>query len=96
VAEAARKLLLHSPGAHFELCLEYDRSLYLKIKKNIFGGPSIIFNRLIEHRKSMGPRKVICEIVVGFDANALYVYALSSNMPCGIFVRRKAENNFKG
>jgi hypothetical protein len=29
----------------------------------------------------MDPGKDICKKVVGFDANALYVYALSSNMP---------------
>ncbi len=35
------------------------------------------------------------EKLVGFDANALYLWALMQNMPTGAFVRRKAEDNFE-
>ena len=33
--------------------------------------------------------------IFGFDANALYPYCLRQEMPCGTFVRRKKDKNFK-
>ena len=37
----------------------------------------------------------MCQTIVGFDANALYLWDIDKNMPCGPFVWRKAENSFK-
>ena len=36
-----------------------------------------------------------CETIVGYDANALYLWSIDQEMPSGPFVRRKAENDFK-
>jgi G:T-mismatch repair DNA endonuclease (very short patch repair protein) len=32
---------------------------------------------------------------MGYDCNSLYLWALDQDLPTGIFVRRKKENNFK-
>lgn len=32
---------------------------------------------------------------MGYDANALYLWALGQDMPEGMFVRRRAENHFR-
>jgi hypothetical protein len=67
------------------------------LKRNVVGGASIIFNRYAEVGKTKIKRvhytddsewkqdedgKPV-ENVVGFDANALYLWCLSQNMPCG-------------
>ncbi|KAG2785313.1 hypothetical protein PC118_g23706 [Phytophthora cactorum] len=64
-------------GFHFSKLLKFnsDRLVYsidkeekdicAKMKEDIAGGPSIIFNRY------------------GYDANALYLWALGNDMPCG-------------
>lgn len=36
-----------------------------------------------------------CESILGYDANSLYVHALSQQMPCGNYIRRMSENEFK-
>ena len=36
-----------------------------------------------------------CEKIVGYEANALYLWALIQNMPTGRYTRRLADNEFK-
>ena len=74
-----------------------NRDLYYVIKKNIIGGPSIIFNRY--HEKGTTNIRNIpgntCQAVVRYDCNGLYSYALKQKMPTGVFVRRYQHNNFR-
>ena len=44
---------------------------------------------------SKGLKGKECQGVVGYDANALYLWAIMQEMPTGTFTRRKAENHFK-
>ena len=37
----------------------------------------------------------MCTKIISFDANALYLWALTQNMPTGTFLRRKADQNVK-
>ena len=37
----------------------------------------------------------MCQKIVGYDANALYLWAIMQNMPTGSFTRRREETNFK-
>ena len=83
--------------ASFALFNEQNKDLYYTIKQNIIGGPSIIFNRY--HEKNIthirnDPSKP-CQKIVGFDANALYLYCIGQPMPTGPFVRRRLEDQFK-
>ena len=36
----------------------------------------------------------ICKKIMGFDANALYLWAIGQMMPVGDFVRRREEDQF--
>ena len=77
---------------------EKEKDLYYTMKDNNVGGPSIIFNRYHEKdktfirkaemtRKNLEPKP--CKKVVGYDANALYLW------PTGQYSRRLEEDGFK-
>ncbi|KAG2759877.1 hypothetical protein PC129_g19765 [Phytophthora cactorum] len=53
------------------------------MKANIAGGPSIIFNRYAKRNETTIRGGKLCKKVIGYDANALYVWALGNDMPCG-------------
>ena len=83
-------------NASFPLFNKKNEDLYRTVKRNIVGGPSIIFQR---HMKA-GETKIrnglkTCQSVVGYDCNALYLWALSQDMPVGAFIRRREETKFK-
>ena len=87
--------------AVFSLFDQANGDLYHLIKDNNTGGPSIIFHRYHEASKTKirevekGPAAKLCEKIVGYDANALYLWALVQDMPTGSYTRRLAENEFK-
>ncbi|TYZ57451.1 hypothetical protein PybrP1_010839 [[Pythium] brassicae (nom. inval.)] len=61
--------------------------IFHKMRSNIAGGPSIIFKRYAESFKTPirnGPK--MCKKVIGYDANALYLWCLGNQMPCGRLV----------
>jgi hypothetical protein len=96
----AMKDLFSNTGTFFTLFGQKDCDLYHRVREEIVGGPSIIFNRHQEKdktfiRKHTTANPKICKGVAGFDANALYLWALSQPMPTGFYNRRKLENNFK-
>ena len=66
------------------------------MKDNIVGGPAIIFHRYHEKgiTKIRGGSE-LCRKIVGYDANALYLWALMQDMPTGWYVRRREENGFR-
>ena len=75
------------------------------MRDNNVGGPSIIFNRCHEKdktficnaemtRKNLKPK--LCKKVVGYDANALYLWAMiMQDMPMGQYTRRRESDGFK-
>ena len=84
------------PQSFFTLFKDKDRDLFYKMRNNIVGGPSIIFHR---HHES-GVTRIrdgdkMCKEVLGFDANALYLWSLMQKMPTGPYIRRSHEDNFK-
>ncbi|XP_038054119.1 uncharacterized protein LOC119726483 [Patiria miniata] len=88
-------LTLPQPDVHFSLIDEANKDVYYAIKANIVGGPSIVFHRYHEKEKTFIRGGKLCQNIVGFDANALYLWSLMQDMPVGTFVRRKADQNFK-
>jgi hypothetical protein len=85
-------------GATFALCDSSNSDLYETLINNIVGGPSIIFTR---HHKTdvtyiRQNENFPCKKIIGFDANALYLWAFDQEMPVGHFVRRFAQNKFQG
>jgi hypothetical protein len=78
-------LFSNVPGAYFSLFSEKDKDAYYTMKSNNVGGPSIIFNRYHEkgntpiregemRAKEREPKP--CKKVVGYAANALYLWAI--------------------
>lgn len=80
--------------ASFALFGTEDEDLYQKVKNDIIGGPSIIFTR---HHK-VGDTTIregkLCANIIGFDANALYLWCLGSPMTVGAF-RKRDDKNFR-
>ena len=96
---AARRLLFQAAmkeNARFATLGEKDEDLYLTYKKNLVGGPAIIFTR--KHVKGetllrQGPN--LCQRILGLDMNGLYLYCISLPHCTGNFVRRREETGFK-
>ena len=86
---------------YFSLFDQGNSDLYHLIKDNNTGGPSIIFHRYHEAGKTKlreaekGEAAKLCEKIVGYDANALYLWAIMQDMPTGSYTRRLVEDNFK-
>lgn len=54
------------------------------MKANIAGGPSIIFSRFAKRNEThIRNGSKLCEKIIGYDANALYLWAHGNDMPCG-------------
>ena len=90
-----------SPQTYFSLFDQANSDLYHLIKDNKKGGPSIIFHRYHEGADTIiretekGQAVKLCEKIVGYDANALYLWALLQDMPTVSYTRRMAESEFK-
>jgi hypothetical protein len=76
-----------NPEARFWTFDEHDKDLYYTFRNNMVGGPSIIFNRYHEADKTKIRGGKICKKVVGYDANALYLWAIAQEMPTGKYTR---------
>ena len=73
-----------------------NKDAHKLVEDNIVGGPAIIFHRYHEKgiTKIRGGSE-LCRKIVGYDANALYLWALMQDMPTGWYVRRREENGFR-
>ena len=81
------RYLFQNTDAQFSLFDEENEDLFHTFKNNIVGGPSIIFNRYHEKNVTKIRGGKICKNVVGYDANALYLWAMMQQMPTGQFER---------
>jgi hypothetical protein len=79
----AYKMLLSCTEEKFSLFKEEDKELFYLLKRNIVGGPSIIFHRYHEVDKTRIRGGKVCKKVLGYDANALYLGAIGEVMPVG-------------
>ena len=82
------------PAAEFHLFNPKNKDIYQLFKQNIVGGPSIIFNRYHETGITLirnNPNKP-CQKITGYDANALYLWAIGQNFPAGYpLIRRQVK-----
>ncbi len=60
-----------------------NEELYQKYRDNLVGGPSIVFHHYHERNKTRIRGGKRCQRILGYDANALYLWALGQDMPCG-------------
>ena len=65
------------------------------MKDNIVGGPAIIFHRYHETGVTKIRGGEPCRSILGYDANALYLWAIMQDMPTGWYTRRRAEKQFR-
>ena len=89
------KLLYASTECNFSLINQQNADLNYTYRKNIVGGPSIIFSRYYEKGvpNTMKLEGNKCQSIVGYDCNGLYSYAIKQNMPTGVYIRRHPDNN---
>ena len=86
---------------YFTIFKEKNKDLHDLVKDNICGGLSIIFHRYHEkgittlRRNDYGEAARPCRSIVGYDANALYLWSLMQDMPMGWYTRRRAEKDFR-
>ena len=84
------------PAAEFHLFNPKNKDIYRLFRENIVGGPSIIFNRYHESGKTFiqnNPNKP-CQKIIGYDANALYLWAIGQDFPAGYPLIRRQEKFF--
>ena len=83
-------------GASFYQFDKTQADIYALFKKNISGGPSVVFNRVNICGETMirnNPNE-ICASVIGLDANALYPNSYFRDFPIGAPVFRWAHKEF--
>ncbi len=68
-----------------------------ELRDSILGGPSIIFHRWHECLKTKikGIVDNLCRCVLGFDANALYLYCIGKKMPTGWYTIQSEVDGYK-
>ena len=85
----------------FTLFPNRDSDIHDLLRKNLVGGPSIIFHRhhssgVTKIRERMyGVSSKICRHIVGVDANSLYLKCMGEAHCTGFYIVRRRETNFK-
>ena len=79
----------------FTVFNQKNSDLHHLVKNNIVGGPAIIFHRYHEKDVTKIRGEETCRSIVGYDANALYLWALMQDMPTGWYTRRREEKLFQ-
>ena len=69
------------PSKTFSIFNQTNSDLHLLVKDNIIGGPAIIFHCYHEKDVTKIRGEETCRSIVGYDANALYLWALMQDMP---------------
>ena len=86
---------------YFTIFNEKNKDLHHLIKVHVVGGASRIFHRYHEkgvttlRQNEYGEAALPCRSIVGYDANALYLWSLMQDMPMGWYTRRREENDFR-
>ena len=90
------------PGkTYFTIFNEKNKDLHHLVKDHVVGGPSLVFHRYHEkgvstlRQNEYGEAARSCRSIVGYDANALYLWSLMQDMPMGWYTRRREENDFR-
>ena len=79
----------------FTVFNQTNSDLHLLVKDNIVGGPAIIFHRYHENDITKIRGEETCRSIVGYDANAQYLWALMQDMPTGWYTRHREERQFR-
>ena len=67
---------------------EGDKNLCEKIRKDMTGGPSIVFTqKAVVDQTYFRNSSNICKTIVGIDASQLYPFSVCQEMPTGLYTR---------
>ena len=97
----AMKDLFTDIGTFFTLPKKSDSDMYDIVKREMVGGPSLIFHRHQEvdvtklRVEEYGETAKLCKSVKGFDATALYLSCLMKPMATGYYCRRTDSDGFR-
>jgi len=86
---------------------EENKIVFEKLKKNICGGPSVVFHRYHEADETQIKRPIyengnwkegkegkVVKNITGFDANALYLWCIGNEMPCGKLSYTETDSSY--
>ena len=79
---------------YLALFSKHQADVHTLIRQQLVGGPSIVFSRYKEKGQSTIRGGKPVDTLEGYDANALYLWAISQTMPTGHPVIRRKETNF--
>ena len=79
---------------YFTVFNKTNSDLHQLVKNNIVGGPAIIFHRYHDKDIIKIRGEETCRSIVGYDDNALYMWAMMQDMPTGWYMRRHVDNGF--
>ena len=95
----AKICLNKSTSAKLYLFTETDKDLLQKIRKDMVGGPSIVFtHKAVVDETFIRNSKNFCKSIVGNDASPLYPFPMCQPMPTGLYTRWEYDtesNRFK-
>ena len=86
---------------YFTIFNEKNKDLHHLVKDHVVGGVSPIFHRYHEkgvttlRQHEYGEAACPCRSIVGYDANALFLWSLMQDMPMGWYTRRREDNDFR-
>ena len=88
LSNLAKTCLHKSTSAKLYPFTETDKDLLEKIRKDMIGGPSIVFTRkAVVDETFIRNSTNICNSIVGIDASQLYPYSMCQPMPSGQYTR---------
>ena len=88
----ANRCLHLSTTSKFYRFQKKDKDLDDKLRKDIVGGPSIVFTRSAKvDNTKIRHSENLCKAIVGIDATQLYPYAMCQEMPTGLYTRWEKE-----
>ena len=90
-----RYLFRHLGDDYFTIFSDEHKHIYKEMKAGVVGGPSLVFCRYQEKGKTLIKGKELCQRVIGYDANSLYLNCTGKEMPTGWYELREKEKDFK-
>ena len=79
---------------YFTTFSKTHQHIYTDLRQNLTGGPSIVFTRLMGKGRIMNNDQ-ICQKIVGYDCNSMYLWALGLAQPTGSYRLREKSQGFQ-
>jgi G:T-mismatch repair DNA endonuclease (very short patch repair protein) len=94
------KFLMSKTDATFSVFNNGNKDVYNTLRKNVVGGPSVVYHRHHAKNKTKIKERIFREkseltkVIMGYDCNSMYLGSTGNLMPTGYMVRR-TEPDFK-